>query len=141
MFSPGTPSEYEVFRKKYSLLIDTLKTTDLYRYFVSEEIISLAENDDISAENNPIKRVKKFLGIITSALESGHVESFYLMLQVMASYGNRATKNLARTINDMLHCSVSDDNGKKIYNIFAGLMLITVLKSGWTVGPTRSHYV
>ena len=82
--------------------------------------------------------MKIFLGIISSALQSGDVESFYLMLQVMASYGNIATKNLARTINDIIHCSVSDDNGKKIYNIFAGL---TVLKSGWTIKPTRSHYV
>ena len=35
------------------------------------------------------------------------------MLEVMASYGNRATKELARNINKILHGSVSDD-GKTI---------------------------
>ena len=107
----GSPPEYHVFRKKYSSLVDTLKTTDLYRYFVSEEIITLAENDELSAETNPIKKVEILLRKISSPLEGGYTKSFYVMLQVMASYGNRATKELSRNINEMLHHPESD-NGK-----------------------------
>ena len=113
MFSPGTPSEYEVFRKKYSSLIDTLKTTDLYRYFVSEEIITLDEDEAISAERNPINKVKILLRKISSPLEGGYTKSFYVMLQVMAFYGDRATKELARNINDILH-RPEDKNGNVV---------------------------
>ena len=97
-----------MFRKQYSALVDTLKATDLYRYFVSEGIITLAENDEISAESNPIKKVEMLLRKVSSPLESGVTKSFYVMLEVMASYGNKATKELARMINDMLQLPVSD---------------------------------
>lgn len=113
-FHIGTPSEYEVFKKTYSSLVDILNSTDLYRYFVSEGVITLAENDEISAETNPIKKVEILLRIISSALENGYTKSFYLMLQVMVCYGNTATKELAKTISHMLHGSVSDDDGKII---------------------------
>ena len=36
------------------------------------------------------------------------------MLQVMASYGDKATKDLARNINETLHCPESD-NGKILH--------------------------
>ena len=98
-----------MFRKQYSALVDTLKTTDLYRYFVSEEIITLAENDDISAEVNPSRKVEILLRKVSSPLESGHTNSFYKMLKVMASYGNEATKDLARKVNESLHQPMSND--------------------------------
>ena len=44
-------------------------------------------------------------------MESGYTKSFYAMLDVMASYGNRAAKDLARDINETLRGSVTD-NGK-----------------------------
>ena len=108
-FSTDVPPEYCVFIKKYSALVDTLKNTDLYRYFVSEEIITLAENEELSAEVIPIKKVEILLRKISSPLESGHTKSFYVMLEIMASYGNRATKELSRNINETIHGSVSDD--------------------------------
>ena len=115
MFSTAIHPEYNVFRKKYSALVDTLKTTDLSRYFVSEEVITLADKEEISAESNPTEKVEMMLSKISSPLQSGHTKSFYVMLKVMASYGNRATKELARNINDTLHGSVSDDG--KMYII------------------------
>jgi len=108
----GTSPEYHVFKKQYSSLVNTLKTTDLYRYFVSEEIITLAENDEISAESNPNKKVEVLLRKVSSPLESGLTKSFYMMLEVMASYGNTATKELARKVNEMLQRSSVSDHGK-----------------------------
>jgi len=123
MFISDVSSEYHVFRKKYSALVDTLKTTDLYRYFVMEEIITLAENDEISAETNSIKKIEIFLRKISSPLQNGHTRSFYVMLEVMASYGNRATKDLSRDINKILHSSVSDDDGK-IYPLYLNAVVV-----------------
>ena len=114
MYITDVSYEYHVFRKKYSALVDTLKTTDLYRYFVSEEIITLDENDEISAESNPIKKIEILLRKVSSPLKSNHTKSFYVMLEVMASYGNKATKDLARDINKTLHGTMSDDDGKII---------------------------
>jgi len=96
-------AECDVFRKQYGTLVDTLKTADLYRYFVSEGIITFAENEELTAENNPTKKVEALLRKISGPLESGLTgKSFYVMLEVMASYGNMATKELARNINDTL---------------------------------------
>ena len=81
---------------------------------MSGELITLAENDDISAETNPIKKVEILLRKISSPLEGGYTKSFYAMLQVMASYGDKATKDLARNINETLHCPESD-NGKILH--------------------------
>ena len=75
---------------------------------MSEEIITLAENDEISAESSPTKKIETFLRKVSSPLESGQTKPFYAMLEVMASYGNRATKELARCINVALHTPVSD---------------------------------
>ena len=105
---------YCVFKKNYSALINMLKSTDLYRYFVSEEIITPAENDEISAESNPLTKAQMFLQKVSSPLESGQTNSFYAVVDVMATYGNRSTKELARSINVTLHASVPD-GGKIVY--------------------------
>jgi len=103
-----------VFREQYSILVYALESADLYRYFVSEEIITLIEYDDISAETNLHEKAEVFLRKVYSSLEIGHAKSFYKMLEVMASYGNEATKELARKINKTLHTSVSVNNGMSI---------------------------
>ena len=58
---------------------------------MSEKIITLDENDEISAERNPIKKVEILLRKISSPLEGGYTKSFYVMLQVMSSYDDKAT--------------------------------------------------
>ena len=82
--------------------MDTLKSTDLYRYFVSEKVITMSDRDEISSRTNPIERVELLLRKISSPLESGHTESFHSMLNIMSIYGNMATKKLARDITESL---------------------------------------
>ena len=80
-------------------MIDTLKCDDLYVYFVSEDIITMREyNDEINCETNPVKKIKIFLGKVSSSMEAGYTKSFYKMLAVMSTRGNAATRDLAAKI-------------------------------------------
>lgn len=94
----GNIPENQVFTKNFGILVDALKYTDFYRYFVAEEIITLNDLEEISCESNSIKKVEIFLKKVSSSLEIGFTESFDRMLGVMMKYGNLATKGLARSI-------------------------------------------
>ena len=107
----GDIPENLLFKKNYAILVDALKYTDLYRYFVSEEIITLNDLEDISCESNSIKKVETFLKKISSSLETGFTESLYRMLDVMMTHGNLATRELARNIKKSINDLKSDDNG------------------------------
>ena len=110
-FLTGDIPENHIFKKNYAILVDALKYTDLYRYFVSEDIITLNDLEDISCEGNSIKRVETFLRKISSSLETGFTESLYRMLDVMMTHGNLATKELARNIKKSVEDLKSDNNG------------------------------
>jgi len=75
------------------------------------------------AERNPIKKVEILLRKISSPLEGGYTKSFYVMLQVMASYGDKATKELSRNINETLHRPESDD-GKILRILYDSYCLV-----------------
>jgi len=96
----GKTPEYYIFKKQYDTLIDTLKQTDLYRYFVSEDIITISDHEEISSESIPTKKIEIFLMKISFPLEAGHTESFYRMLTVMTTRGNLAVKELAESIKE-----------------------------------------
>ena len=107
----GDIPENCVFKKHYAILVDALKYTDLYRYFVSEDIITLNDLEDISCESNSIKRVETFLKKISSSLETGFIESLHRMLCVMMIHGNLATKELAKNIKKSIEDLKSHNNG------------------------------
>ena len=105
--------EHHAFQKHYGKLVDILQCNDLYRYFASEEIITMREHDELNYEANPIEKIKKFLGIVSSSLNTGYTESFHKMLDVMHTHGNEATRDLARNI--MLRCGLNPVDGMYLW--------------------------
>jgi len=95
------------------VLVDTLKFTNLYRYFVAENIITLDEEEEISCESNSIKKIEIFLKKVSSSLKTGFTVSFYKMLDIMRIHGNLATKELARNIKKSID-DLKSHNGSYI---------------------------
>ena len=107
----GNIPEYHVFVKKYAILVDTLKVSNLYTYFVSEEIITPSDLDDISCERNNREKIKTVLKMISSSLKNGSTELLYRMLRVMMAHGNLDARNLASTIKESIDDLKSCSNG------------------------------
>ena len=104
----GVP-EHHAFQKEYGNLVDILQCNDIYRYFVSEGIITMHELNELNYEVNPIEKIKNFLGKVSSSLNTGYTKSFHKMLDVMNTHGNAATRDLARNI--MLLCGLDPVDG------------------------------
>jgi len=94
-------------------LVDTLKCINLYRYFVTEDIITFDEEEEISCEKNPRKQSEIFLKKMSSSLKTGFTKSFYKMLDVMEIHGNLTTKELARDIKKSID-DLKSENGSYI---------------------------
>ena len=76
------------------------------------------ELNELNYEANPIKKIKKFLGKVSSSLYTGYTRSFHKMLDVMHTHGNEATRDLARNIT--LLCGLNPVDG--MYNIYIIIM-------------------
>ena len=107
----GNIPEYRIFVKNFAILVDTLKVNDLNRYFVSEEIITLSDLDDISCESNNRKKIETVLKKISSSLKNGSTQLLCRMLHVMVVHGNLDTRNLADTIKESIDDLKSCSNG------------------------------
>lgn len=98
----------KVFTENYAVLCKTMTDIDdLLMYFVSEEIITINEKEEM---NNCIRteKVEKLLAVIAGPLQTGYKKGFYVMLKVMKKYGTKATQYLAKQIE----ISVALNDGK-----------------------------
>ena len=109
VFIENDVPEHQAFQKNFGNLVDILQCNDLYRYFVSEGIITMREHDELNYEANPIEKIKKFLGKVSSSLNIGYTKSFYKMLDVMHTHGNAATTDLATNIMQL--CGLNPVDG------------------------------
>ena len=76
--------EYKLFIKYYDKLKSLLPISSLTPRLVSREVITVAEEEEISS--NPRQKVILF-SKIDSALSSGFSKSFYELLAIMKEYG------------------------------------------------------
>ena len=91
--------EYRVFTSHYSDLVNTLSSANLSEYFVSESIITIADNHTIYSKTNPREKAVFLLKPIAAALQSGFTPSFYKMLTIMENHGNESVRLLADKIS------------------------------------------
>ena len=69
---------------------------------VQEEIITLEDEQKISAAVTNIQKAGIVLPIVSSALATSRTTSFYKMLEIMKNYGNVNTKQLSADIEHEL---------------------------------------
>ena len=116
MFPVGTQAiEYKVFIQYYSKLTSILQV-DLTPHFVTAEIITLSDEDEITKASTTSHRaaMKMLLKPVSSSLETGYTTSFYKMLEIMQQHGNDATQHLSGEIFDKVRSpEVKKSNGKE----------------------------
>ena len=95
-------AEYEVYICYYSQIVNSLPVETLSPYFVSDKIISPAEQLEISSVPSPIKAAGLLLIKISCALDAGITESFYKFLNITEKYGSIDSKTVTSAIRKRL---------------------------------------
>ena len=94
--------ELEVFICYYSQIVNSLSVETLSPYFVSQNIITSAEQIEIFSVPSPIKAAGLLLSRISSSLIVGVTESFYGFLDITEQHGNIDSKTVATAIRKKL---------------------------------------
>ena len=92
-------------KKYYPELTSVLFTTDLSPYFVSKEIISIDDEENIDNAPTMKSKAKILLRIVFNHLEGGSTKSLTDMLNIMEQHGTKAITDLASKIKCDLHVS------------------------------------
>ena len=100
--------EYKIFKDHYHGLTKLLFNTNLTPYLIQEGVIAPADQEKLSAINTSSGKAEMVLPKITSGLEAGLTESFYKMLEIMKSYGNRDAQQLSVAMEYEIAVSKSD---------------------------------
>ena len=100
---------------------------ELLKYFVTEKIITLSQEEEIKSHITQSERVSKLLLIISGPLEAGDSNGFYTMLKIMKIHGVRATQQLADDI-----IAVVDES--KLPNLVNNSLSNSTLPHDWTEG-------
>ena len=90
---------YQHFIKHRIEFCDTIRDVkNLLPHFAQENVIS---DDDYQDINNTVElrdRVQKLMIYILDSLKADNTESFYIMLKIMETHGNKSTKKLAQKL-------------------------------------------
>ena len=99
----GLP-EYKVFTDYYSKLVDTIPACDLSHYFVSENVISLTDHEEITKPTTPSHRTAQLLlnKVLYMLKEHKSVDCFNRMVSIMEHHGDSATRALSQEIQSRL---------------------------------------
>ena len=89
----------EIFQKNYADLCSTMIDIDnLLKYFVTENIITISDEEYIKMSVSTSEKVRKLLLHISGPLQAGDPNGFYVMLKIMIKYGTKSTQQLAKSI-------------------------------------------
>ena len=101
-----------MFIQYYSKLTSILQV-DLTPHFVTAEIITLSDEDEITKASTTSHRagMKMLLKPVSSSLETGYTSSLYKLLEIMQQHDNNAAQHLSGEILN----EVRSDKGKRLY--------------------------
>ena len=95
--------ESHVLQQYYSKVVDYLPTKELSHYFVSQGILTLMDNEDItSSTTSSAKASEMLLSNISLSLQKGDAVPLKKLLNVMQRYGNDTIVNLSCEIQRLL---------------------------------------
>ncbi|XP_065908019.1 uncharacterized protein [Dysidea avara] len=98
------PSELRVFKQYYSKLVDCLPAKELSHYLVSQGVITLMDNEDITCPTTSRHRAAELLlSRVSTLLQEDNVVPFQMLLDVMQKYGNDAIVSLSSEIQRLLN--------------------------------------
>ena len=85
-----------------------LFNTNLTPHLIQAGVITPVDQEQLNAINTSSGKAGMVLLKVSSGLETGLTESFYEMLKIMKSYGNRDAQQLCTTIEHQIAGSKTD---------------------------------
>ena len=110
VLSSGSQSVHKVFIKNYDKLM-SINIVNLSKYFVSENVITIEDEEEILSASRDKARL--FLFKIGSSLKTGFTDEFNIMLDVMLKHGNVTDIQLAKQIKNEIK---EYKNGKYVHS-------------------------
>ena len=102
LYTDSQSPEYVVIIKHYSKLVDTLTAKKLSRHFVSHNIISTKEEEEITKPTtSSVRAATLLLSRVINPLKAGFencTDGFYAFLDIAEQYGNDAIRHLSISI-------------------------------------------
>ena len=98
-----------MFKEYYHRLLNILPAGDLFHYFVTDQIISLIDNETVI---RCLQRVaaKLVLDNVSVQLQNGYNKIFYKMLLIMFDHGVVDSKELSQEIRSKLPAEKCEDH-------------------------------
>ena len=108
-FTPNTETsptckEHSLFKAYFDKLTFTLDIDNLLPHFIAKGIITIEDCDEIRSKPRVSQQVHLLLKRIEGPLKKDDKDNFYILLDVMDTYGNRSTKKLAARMQGMQMC-------------------------------------
>jgi len=105
--------EHKVFSDYYGKLVDTIPACNLSHYFVSENVISLTDHEEITKPTTPSHKAAQMLlnKVLHLLKEQSNVDCFNKMLSIMEIHGDGATQSLSCEIKSKLLKITSGQQG------------------------------
>ena len=98
-------TEYLIFIKFYGKLASVVPVTTLSPYFVSKNLLNATEVEVLHAISTSVKKVVYVLRKISSSLQAGLTQSFYIFLTILEEHGNTASIQVVSEIKNELEYS------------------------------------
>ena len=111
--------EYFVIIKHYSKLVDTLTAKKLSHFFVSHNIISTNEEEEIAKPTtSSVRAATLLLSRVINPLRAGFencTDNFYIFLDITEQYGNEDIRHLSTTIRKKVNQMKTEAEMKGVY--------------------------
>ena len=106
-----------------------LFNTNLTPYLIEEEVIVLADLEELSAIPTSSKNAESVLLKVSSALETGETKPFYKILKIMKCYGSHAAQQLSTDIISEIPGPCRGKDINLLWHTITTMMLLYVNKS------------
>ena len=99
----GAPKEFTVFQQYYASMTSSITDIDgILKHCVTKSIIAFNEEQKIKSKATALEKVECLLGHIYGPLRAGWTDSFTILLEIMETYGQLTTQQLAQDMKKAL---------------------------------------
>jgi len=116
LFAGDQTPEYSLLMQYHDKLLKILPVCDLTPYFVSEKVISLADNEEVLKSSTTLTAAQLILDRVSFRIKNGNTNLLAKMILIMEHYGIDAAKILSHEIKiklkEMKHVDCKLDGSK-----------------------------
>ena len=97
--------EYPIFIKFYGKLASVLPVVTLSPYLVCKNLLNTTEIEELHAISTSVKKAVYVLRKISSSLQAGQTQSFYIFITIIEEHGNAASVQVVSEMKSEIESS------------------------------------